>query len=127
MSPSLESLAQVLEFFEGILTEQGAPTRVIYQVNVAADEIFSNIARYSGATEAQVSCETEEDQVVLRFTDNGRPYDPTKQEEPDTTLSAEERSIGGLGIHMVRKMMDEISYEYADGRNHLTLVKRWGA
>ena len=127
MSPSLESLAQVLEFFEGILTEQGAPTRVIYQVNVAADEIFSNIARYSGATEAQVSCETEEDQVVLRFTDNGRPYDPTKQEEPDTTLSAEERSIGGLGIYMVKKTMDEVSYEYADGRNHLTLVKKWGA
>ena len=127
VSPSLESLAQVLEFFEGILTEQGAPTRVIYQVNVAADEIFSNIARYSGATEAQVSCETAEDQVVLRFTDNGRPYDPTKQEEPDTTLSAEERSIGGLGIYMVKKTMDEVSYEYADGRNHLTLVKRWGA
>ena len=55
-------------------------------------------ARYSGATEAEVSCETAEDQVVLRFTDNGRPYDPTKQEEPDTPLSAEERSIGGLGI-----------------------------
>ena len=65
-SPSLESLAQVLEFFEGILTEQGAPTRVIYQVNVAADEIFSNIARYSGATEAQVSCETAEDHTRSR-------------------------------------------------------------
>ena len=63
--------------------------------------------------------------MVLRFADNGRPYDPTKKADPDITLSAEERDIGGLGIFMVKKSMDEIAYEYTDGFNILTIQKRW--
>ena len=61
--------------------------------------------------------------VTLRFSDNGRPYDPTEKPDPDTTQSAEEREVGGLGIFMVKKLMDEVTYEYADGSNILTLVK----
>ena len=63
--------------------------------------------------------------MTLRFVDNGRPYDPTQQADPDTTLDAEERDIGGLGIFMVKKSMDRVSYEYADGFNILTLEKSW--
>ncbi len=125
VAPSLESLDDVTAFLEECLTEHGAPIKVISQVNVAADEIFSNIARYSGATSVSVSCEAEDDRVVLRFADNGRPYDPTGREDPDITLSAEERDIGGLGIFMVKKTMDEIAYEYADGFNILTIKKGW--
>ena len=123
--PELESIPQVCEFLEGVLQDQGAPIKAVTQVNIAADEIFSNIARYSGATAAWVDCEAGEGRAVIRFRDNGRPYDPTAQPEPDTTLSAEEREIGGLGIFMVKKTMDRVSYEYAEGQNVLTIEKRW--
>ena len=123
--PELERIPQVCEFLEQTLEERGAPGKVVAQANIAADEILSNIARYSGATFVQVDCEMTDGRVVLRFTDDGTPYDPTVQPEPDTTLSAEEREIGGLGIFMVKKIMDQVSYEYADGRNILTIEKSW--
>ena len=69
-----------------------------------------------------MGCALSEGKATLRFSDNGRPYDPTEKPDPDTTLSAEDRDIGGLGIFMVKKIMDEVSYEYTDGLNILTLV-----
>ena len=125
VEPSLDQIGAVSEFFEAELAAHQAPPKVIAQVNVAIDEIFSNIARYSGATSATVGCEVEAGRAVLRFTDNGRPYDPTQQADPDTTLGAEEREIGGLGIFMVKKTMDRIIYAYADGMNVLTIEKSW--
>ncbi len=125
VEPRLEQIGAVSDFFEEELTAHQAPPKVIAQVNVAIDEIFSNIARYSGATSATVGCEVKEGRAVLRFTDNGRPYDPTQQANPDTTLGAEEREIGGLGIFMVKKTMDRITYAYADGMNVLTIEKSW--
>ena len=125
VEPSLDRLGAVSEFFEAELAACQAPPKVIAQVNVAIDEIFSNIARYSGATSATVGCEVEGGRALLRFTDNGRPYDPTRQADPDTTLGAEEREIGGLGIFMVKKTMDRIAYTYADGMNVLTVEKSW--
>lgn len=123
--PQLSSIDTVTAFCEECLAEQNAPMNVVSQINIAVDEIFSNIARYSGATSVSIGCEAEKDHVVLRFADNGRPYDPTKKADPDITLSAEERDIGGLGIFMVKKSMDEIAYEYTDGFNILTIQKRW--
>lgn len=123
--PELGSIPQVCEFLERVLEEQGAPAKVIIQVSTAADEIFSNIARYSGAAVAQVDCEVMDGRVAIHFMDDGCPYDPTTQKEPDITLSAEDREIGGLGIFMVKKSMDRMSYTYADGRNILTIEKHW--
>ena len=123
LAPTLEQLPQATDFFEGILAEAGASMKVIAQVNVAVDEIFSNIARYSGATGVVLGCSLKDGKATLRFSDNGRPYDPTEKPDPDTTQSAEEREVGGLGIFMVKKLMDEVTYEYADGSNILTLVK----
>ena len=123
LAPTLEQLPQATDFFEGILAEAGAPMKAIAQVNVAVDEIFSNIARYSGATGVVLGCSLKDGKATLRFSDNGRPYDPTEKPDPDTTQSAEEREVGGLGIFMVKKLMDEVTYEYADGSNILTLVK----
>ena len=125
VSPQLASIDTVTDFFETCLTEQNAPVKVVSQINIAVDEIFSNIVRYSGATSVSIGCRAEKDHVVLRFADNGRPYDPTEKDDPDITLSAEERDIGGLGIFMVKKTMDDISYVYADGFNILTIQKRW--
>ena len=124
-APELESIPKVCQFLEQTLEEQGAPIKAIVQVNIAADEIFSNIARYSGAAVAQVDCEIMAGRAVIRFVDDGQPYDPTGQPEPDITLPVEEREIGGLGILMVRRTMDEVSYEYEAGRNVLTIEKRW--
>ena len=118
-------LPRVCEFLEETLEEYGVPLKVVTQVDIAADEIFSNIARYSGAARASVSCKVVENRVIIRFSDDGTPYDPTVLPEPDTTLSAEEREIGGLGIFMVKKSMDRVSYAYADGQNILTIEKGW--
>ena len=125
LSPSTEALDEVTAFVEGLLTDKGAPMKVVMQVNVAIDEIFSNIVRYSGATKVTVSCCTESKRIVLCFADDGAPYDPTAQPEPDITLSAEEREIGGLGVHLVKKTMDSVRYEYRDGQNLLTIEKTW--
>lgn len=123
LKPSLDNLDQVTDFIDNLLSEGGVSNKLIFKVNMAIDEIYSNIARYSGATEARVGCNVAENKVSLRFVDNGSPYDPTVKEDPDTTLSADEREIGGLGIYMVKKIMDDISYEYKDGRNILILEK----
>ena len=123
--PELESIPEVCEFLEQMLKDQGAPMKVITQVNIAADEIFSNIARYSGAAAATVDCTMMTGGVVIRFMDDGSPFDPTTQPEHDITLPAAERESGGLGIFMVKKSMDRVSYEYANGQNVLTIEKRW--
>ncbi len=125
VEPILESLPRVCEFLEETLEEYGVPLKVVNQVDIAADEIFSNIARYSGAVRASVSCKVVENRAIIRFSDDGTPYDPTALPEPDTTLSAEEREIGGLGIFMVKKSMDRVSYAYLDGQNTLTIEKGW--
>jgi anti-sigma regulatory factor (Ser/Thr protein kinase) len=98
------------------------------QINIAIDELFSNIAHYAYNPEtgdATVRVEVIEDPmaVIITFIDNGVPYDPLKQKDPDTTLPAEERELGGLGIYMVKKTMDDITYEYKDGKNILSIKK----
>ena len=98
------------------------------QVNVAIDELFSNIAYYAyeaeGDATVRVEIIEESMEIVLTFLDNGIPYNPLEKEDPDTTLSAEEREIGGLGIFMVKKTMDDVKYEYKDGQNILKIVKK---
>lgn len=121
--PEGKAVAEVTEFVEDILSSSKIPLRTIAQVNVAIDEIFSNIALYSGATSATVTCILSDEDIEIEFTDNGKPYDPTKNRDPDTTLSAEERELGGLGIFMVRKSMDDISYVYRDNKNILKIRK----
>ena len=122
-------LPQVLEFLETHLEEAGCPMKAQMQISVAAEEIFVNIASYAyapGTGMARVEVETEDDplSVTIVFSDAGKPFDPTRRADPDVTLSAEERDIGGLGIFMTKKIMDEVLYEYREGRNVLTLKKR---
>ena len=123
VAPSAEKLTEIMEFLEGILTKANVPSKIISQMDVVTDEIFSNITQYSGASSVTVGCMLSDNRLTLRFSDNGTPYDPTQNPEPDTTLSADERKIGGLGIFMVKKIMDTVSYEYKDGLNVLTAVK----
>ena len=98
------------------------------QVDVAVEELFVNIAHYAyapdtGSATIRVAPRQDPKGVAITFVDRGVPYDPLAKEDPDVTLSAEERQIGGLGIYMVKKSMDDMQYEYRDGQNVLTIVK----
>ena len=126
---SKSSLAAVLGFIEEQLEDAGCPMKAQLQTGVAAEEIFVNIASYAypdGGGSAAVRFEITGDPrtAVITFIDSGIPYDPLARPDPDVTLSAEERGIGGLGIFMTKKLMDEVLYERRDGHNVLTLKKR---
>ena len=124
VNPTMETVSQVAAFVEGHLERFQVPMKLSTKLMVAVDEIYSNIVRYSAATEAQIRLIKEADTLRLVFHDNGKPYNPLDAEEPDITASAEERAIGGLGIFMVRKMMDRVDYMYKDGQNILTLTMK---
>ena len=96
--------------------------------DIAIDEVFSNITHYAyhpsvGSATVKIEVIEEPMSVVITFIDGGTPYNPLEKEDPDITLSAEEREIGGLGIFMVKKSMDSIDYEYKDGQNILRIKK----
>ena len=122
VKPTMETVSQVAAFVEEHLDQFDVPMKLSAKLMIAVDEIYSNIVRYSGASEAQIRLTKETDTVRLIFRDNGKPYDPMDAKEPDITASAEDRAIGGLGIFMVRKMMDHVEYMYKDGQNVLTLT-----
>ena len=97
-------------------------------INIAVEEIFVNIANYAypdGDGGVTVSLSAESGKFTARFLDGGTRYDPLAKPDPDTSLSANEREIGGLGILMVKKLMDRVEYEYRDGQNILTIKKSW--
>ena len=123
-----ENLPEVQAFVEEHLEAADCPDRAKMQIGLAVEEIFVNIASYAYAPEqgtATVRVEVSRDPVTvtITFVDHGMPYDPLAKQDPDVTLSAAEREIGGLGIFMTKKIMDDIVYEYKDGQNILTLKK----
>ena len=125
---TIENIAAVTEFVDGELEAVDCPMKAEIQINVAIDELFSNIAQYAYNPKtgpATVRVEVEEDPlaVLITFIDNGKPYDPLSTAEPDVTLATEDRKEGGLGIFLVRKTMDDVSYEYKDGQNILRIRK----
>lgn len=129
IAAKVENIPAVTAFVDERLEALDCPLKAQMQIDIAIDELFGNIAHYAyqpGVGPATVRVEVERDplSVVITFIDHGVPYDPLSKADPDVTLSAEEREIGGLGIYMVKKTMDAISYEYKDGKNILTLQKR---
>ena len=118
-----EKLDEVIDFIDAFLEKMECPMKTMTQIDVAVEEIFVNIAHYSGSDKARITL-TESDGVVsITFADTGTPYNPLARPDPDTTLSAEERQIGGLGIYIVKKTMDSVNYEYRDGCNVFTIRK----
>ena len=122
LTPDAESVKTVAEFLDTTLEAWDIPMKVVSKLQIVADEIYSNIVRYSQAKNAKVTAVQNGTVLSLRFEDDGKPYDPTTAAEPDITASAEEREIGGLGIFVVRNMMDSMDYKYKDGHNVLTLL-----
>lgn len=125
---TVENISKVTAFVEEQLEKCDCPMKAMMQIGIAIDELFGNIAHYAynpdvGPATVRVEVTENPMSVIITFIDNGVQYDPLSKADPDTTLSAEERQIGGLGIYMVKKSMDEINYEYKDGQNILTIKK----
>ena len=124
-----EQLDTVLQFVQNELDQINCPLKICNQIAIAVEEIFVNIAHYAyrpDVGDATIRCQVStsgQPQITVEFLDSGKPYDPLKNADPDTTLSAEERDIGGLGIFMVKRLMDDVKYEYKDGKNILTIQK----
>lgn len=127
---AISDITAVTEFVEEELDKLDCPMKSKMQIDVAIDELFSNIVRYAygegtGPATVEVFLAEEASRTVaLRFSDSGTPYNPLTRADPDTTLSAEDRSIGGLGIFMVKKTMDDLQYRYENGQNILTIYKK---
>ena len=128
IAATVENIETVTDFVNEQLEALDCPIKAQMQIDIAIDELFGNIAHYAynpeiGQATVRVEVVEEPLSVVITFIDNGVPYDPLAKADPDTTLSAEERDIGGLGIYMVKKSMDDIAYEYKDGHNILKIKK----
>lgn len=125
VAATIENVNTVTDFVNEQLEAADCPMKLQMQIAVVIDELFSNIAFYAyapGTGDATVRIEIENSVATLTFIDSGKPYDPLAKEDPDVTLSTEERKIGGLGIFMVKKMATDVRYEYKDGHNVLDVV-----
>ncbi len=123
-----ENVDRAVEAVDEILEECGCKKSVRMEIEVAVDELFSNIAHYAYHPEkgyATVRVDVVKDPLSanITFIDSGRPYNPLSNADPDTTQSIEDRPIGGMGILIVKKSMDAVDYEYKDGKNILTIKR----
>ena len=126
---NIQNVDKVTEFVNTVLEENDCPLKIQMQLDVAIDEIFGNIAYYaygdgSGNATIQIEMEQDPSMATLTFIDHGIPYNPLANKDPDITLDIEDREIGGLGIFLVKKTMDELSYKYVEEKNILTLKKK---
>lgn len=124
---SVDSLKEVMAFTEGELEKADCPAGEAMQISVAVEEIFVNIAYYAYPGECgrmKFGIDIADGIVTIRFVDYGTPFDPLQMPEPDVSLDAESRKIGGLGIYMVKKTMDDVKYERKDNQNILILKKK---
>ncbi len=127
---TISNIEKVTDFVNEELERLDCPIKAQMQIDIAIDELFSNIANYAyhpetGSATVQIEVNEEPLSVILTFMDNGKPYDPLKRQDPDTTAPLEERDMGGLGIYIVKQSMDDISYEYRDGMNILKIKKKF--
>lgn len=126
----LDHLNLVMEFITGELKKNGFGEKQVYQVELAAEEIFTNIATYayqSGSGDVWIQCQARKghpETFMITFMDEGIPYNPLDRADPDITAGVEERQIGGLGIFLTKKMMDTLEYQYKDGKNILYIMKQ---
>ena len=129
---TLTSLDEVVGFVEDSLSTTSCPMKLTMQVALCIEELFVNVASYAyenrqGVCTIRLETQyTDTDGIVfIELTDSGKPFNPLEKEDPDITLSAEEREIGGLGIYMVKKSMDQVTYDYCNQKNVLRLEKSW--
>lgn len=125
---TIDNIGVVTDFVDEFLEEADCPMKAKMQLDIAIDELFGNIAHYAyreetGNATVRVEMLEAPKAVCVTFIDSGIPYNPLEKPDPDVTLSAEERAIGGLGIFMVKKNMDDMQYDYCGGQNRLRIIK----
>lgn len=125
----IENWDEVYNILQKFIGEIDIDNKIKNDVLVSAEEIFVNIAKYAypdsgGDVLIDAEFYPKSGVLYLKFKDRGVPFDPTKLRSPDTSLGSQERKIGGLGIFMVRKMMDDMEYFYEDGFNNLLITKK---
>lgn len=130
MDAVIENVTPLTEAVDGMLESMDCPMKVQAQIDIAIDEVFSNIANYAYAPDvgrAVIRIETcrEPASITLIFRDWGMRYNPLEKKDPDVTLGLEERQIGGLGIFMVKKSMNRMFYRRRGRQNVLTLIKEF--
>ena len=122
----IEELTKLPEFVDTVCEEAGADMALVASINLAIEEAATNVVLYAyEGREGLVDIDASFTSQYIKFviSDSGIPFDPTQKQDADITLSVEERPIGGLGIHLVRQIMDSVNYERKDGYNILTLIK----
>ncbi len=125
---TVDNLQQIIDFATEQLEERDCPMKVVMQMELVIEEIFVNISSYAyhpeiGPATFCVEFEENPPAVLMTFIDGGKPYNPLEKSDPDTTLDIDERDVGGLGIFLVKKNVDEISYRFDDGKNILNMKK----
>ena len=129
LEATVQNIRTIIDWIDGELEQVNCPLKAQMQIDVAADEIMANISHYAyapGTGDVTVGFSYDEPSrtAAVTFADSGIPFDPLQKEEPDVTLGAEERAIGGLGIFLVRKTMDEVIYRREGEKNILTIRKK---
>lgn len=125
----ISNLNAANEFLQEKFDEYNVLPKERFQLELAFEELFTNVANYSygeetGKVEVGIGYEDDECLLVIKISDKGVPFNPLDKEEPDLTLNADDRPIGGLGIFMIKKNVDDIKYDYIDGENVVTLYKK---
>lgn len=123
-----DNLHLLLDLLESELEKHGCNMKISTSLLIAIEEIFVNVSKYaypSSTGDLTVKFDFVDDDVIFTFIDSGIPFDPVAKQDPDITLSAEDRPIGGLGIYMVKQTMDEMKYERKDNKNILYMKKRY--
>ena len=124
LSNDISQIHELEKFIGKIAEEKDIPESLKSSINLAMEEAVSNVIMYSGSKTADISAQTTEDEITFTVTDSGKPFDPTAVPDVDIDQNAEDRPVGGLGIHMYRKIMDSVTYKRQDNKNILTLTKR---
>ena len=124
--PNHDELVQIPAAVEEFAERDNWPPDLVFKLNLVLEELGVNIVNYSGATgEIEISLASDEETVTIEIADNGRPFNPLAElDTPDISAPLGERPVGGLGVHLVRSMMDELSYSREDGMNRLAMTKR---
>lgn len=123
---SMENVDRLISILDERLEAVDCPMKAQLQLDVAVEEVFGNICQYAygqASGEAIVRMNITEQEASITFIDEGAPFNPLEKEEPDVEMEAMSENVGGLGIFMVKESMDAVTYEYNDGKNHLTIVK----
>ena len=119
----LQRVEEATAFVLETLRAAGCPARVAVEFEIAVDELFSNVCKYSGSASVVIGCRVTGNQAAMQMTDEGVPFDPRKADTPDVALPASKRAVGGLGIHIVQKTMDSVRYRFENGKNITTIEK----